>query len=78
MCNISDVIVEEAIEEGLAKGMAQGMEKGLEKGLEQGVEQTLKKIVCKMLQLNKSIADICAMTECEPEYVEAVKKSMQA
>jgi len=76
MCNISDLIVEDAIEEGLAKGMAQGMAQGMEQGLEQGKELVLKKVISNMLQLNKPISEICMLTECDAEYVEAIKQAM--
>ena len=32
MCNLSDIVIEDAIKEGLEKGMKEGMKEGMEKG----------------------------------------------
>ena len=60
MCNLSEVIMEQAIEEGL----------------EQGLEQGLRKVVCNMLKMNRPIEEICLMTERDASYVNMIKQTM--
>lgn len=43
MCNLSDLVVEEAMERGMNIGIERGIEQGIERGIEQGIEQGIER-----------------------------------
>lgn len=61
MCNLSDLIEEQ----------------GIERGIEQGIELKNRSIVFNMIKRNMTDEDICAVVECEQEFVDKMRKEMK-
>ena len=67
----------EAREAGINLGIRQGISKGISCGIETGKEEKTRTVVTNMIKRGISDADICAMAECEPEFVEQVRKKLE-
>ena len=60
----------------ITKLIADGREEGRSQGMEQGIKQERRNIVINMLKRNMSDEDICALVECEPEFVKQVRQKL--
>ncbi|MDD6491509.1 MAG: hypothetical protein PUG54_04675 [Firmicutes bacterium] len=49
---------------------------GLERGMEQGLEEKSRQIVLNMLKRNMRDEDICAIAECEQDFVDKIRKEI--
>ena len=54
----------------------EGREEGREEGLHLGAELERKNIIINMLEMNKSIEEICKLVRCDVEYVREIMKSV--
>ena len=66
--------VAEQVEQRVAEQLEQRVVKQVEEQLILRVEQGLKNIVQNMIKRKMSDADICAIAECAPQFVEMVRK----
>lgn len=64
MCNVADIIFEEAWDEG--------MEKGMEKGMQVGMEREIRAVISKMAKKGFSVVQISEILERPLEFVERV------
>ena len=58
--------------EGLRAGMTIGMERGMEHGLKQGMERGRAEIIIKMLDRDKSVAEIADLTGATVSEIKAI------
>ena len=66
--------VEEQLEQRIEEQLEQRVTKRLEQRVAEQVEQGMKNIVYNLIKRKMSDADICAITECAPQFVEMVRK----
>ncbi len=66
--------VEEQLERRVEEQLEQRVEEQLERRIAEQVEYGMKNIVQNMIKRKMSDADICAITECAPQFVEMVRK----
>jgi predicted transposase YdaD len=73
---VSDVretrVFQEALEEGEEKGHKKGIKEGIEKGIEKGVEQ----VAMRMLQLDRTPAEIAAATGLGVAHIRKLNKKL--
>ena len=55
MCNLSDLVYEEAWEKGMKAGMKEGIERGMEKGIEEGIEQGIERGIVQGIEKRAAI-----------------------
>lgn len=73
MCNISDLIEEQATKRGLEKGMQQGLQQGMQQGMQQGLQQgenRLGKLISALLKdgLTEVVERVAVDEEVRAEY----------
>ena len=61
----------------MCKALVEIKEEGIQLGIERGIEQKNKSIVINMIKRNMSDEDICAVAECEKEFVDKMRKEMK-
>ena len=76
MCKALEDLYADGVAEGEARGEAIGEERGKAIGEARGEARGKATVVRNMLNRDMDIADICALTECTPELVEEIRKSM--
>lgn len=64
----------QGISQGLSQGLSQGISQGINQGFSQGAADKTRTIVSNMLTRGMSDEDICAIAECTPEFINAVRK----
>ena len=64
------------IADGREEGRSQGITQGIAQGKNLGIEQERRNIVINMLKRNMSDEDICALVECEPEFIDQVRQKL--
>ena len=61
---------------GIRDLMEHSRTEGREEGLHRGAELERKNIIINMLEMNKSIEEICKLVRCDVEYVREIMKSV--
>ena len=76
MCNLSDLVEEEAIERGLKKGMQQGMQQGIQQGMTLGKARMLVDMVDNFVTKNsvpfETAFDMLSVTQQEYNEAKAI------
>lgn len=62
----------EGLRAGMTIGMERGMERGMEHGLKQGMERGRAEIIIKMLNRDKSVAEIADLTGATVSEIKAI------
>ena len=76
MTVLGEMIWNDGLERGMAQGMERGMAQGMERGMAQGIEENRRCIVLNMLKRNMRDEDICAIAECEQDFVDKIRKEI--
>lgn len=70
------LIDKERYTEGGKVNMCRALVEIKEEGIQLGIEQKNRRIVTNMLKRNMSDEDICALAECNGEFIDKVRKEM--
>lgn len=54
-----------------------GMEQGMARGVAQGIEEKSRNIVSNMIKRNMRDEDICAVAECDQEFVDKMRREIR-
>lgn len=76
MCQALRELLADAEAAGRKQGISQGISQGINQGFSRGATDKTRTIVLNMLTRGMSDEDICAIAECTPEFINAVRKKI--